>query len=257
MKISCVINCDTRGENNENSGLFNGVVNHDFLVDGVKNKMIFLKNFPETEFIVFVDKHNEVPEEAMNFLLNECNAVIIRKNTKDHAFNDRNYFSAMAMCRGDIVMHFDSDMAAFTSGKEPILEMIKMLDEWEYISYPSHWSPFAVDDPSFNYRWASTRFFMCKRRTLDFTEWMKCLEEYEYFCEKYKPSKVHPWTEHILGLISNSSVFYPPINHDKLSIFCWGKYQNGLLDKLNNMSYEELKKWLSFHPIQYPNDIYA
>jgi len=45
MLISVVINCDTRPEKNEQTGLFGGVCNEDFLTDGVFNKIKFFDGF--------------------------------------------------------------------------------------------------------------------------------------------------------------------------------------------------------------------
>jgi hypothetical protein len=99
---------------------------------------------------------------------------------------------------------------------------------------------------------------MCKRETLDFAEIVKCLNDYDYFCDTYKPSRICNWTEHFLGLIAKSNVIYPAIEPDKGLIFSWGSYQKGTLQTLNNMPYEEVKEWVRLKGgINYPNDVYC
>src|SRR6187551_3640279 len=139
--ISIVINCDTRPEKNSNDGLFNGAINSDFLTDGVFNKIKFFDGF-DIETILFLDKHNEVPEKSLSYIHAICDTVVIRKHTHEEKFNDANYVSALSLARGEIVVHFDGDMGAFTSGKEAIEEMISLLDTYDYVSYPSFWSPY-------------------------------------------------------------------------------------------------------------------
>lgn len=256
--ISVVINCDTRGEKNNQTGLFNGVVNLDFLTDGVYNKKKAFDGF-DIETIVFVDKHNEIPQQDLEYMYKLCDTVVIRKHTHEEKFNDNNYVSALMLARGEYVVHFDQDENIFTSGKEPILEMIDLLEQYDYISYPSHWSPNATHDPNYDYMWCSTRFFMCKRKTLDFTEIKRCLSDSDYLYSKYPASVRNPWTEHILGLTAKYSgrgVFYPPIDINKIAIFTWGRYETYTLRRLNEFNYDEIKEWLQSHPINYPNDIF-
>ena len=256
MKISAVINVDSRPQRDSIDSMFHGVCNPEFWIDGVKNKIKFLEDF-DKEIILYVDEHLPIPFDKLLELRAITDTLIIRKHTNEHSFNDWNFIRALQMASGDIVMHFDQDCAAFSSSKESVQEMIDLLESYDYVRYPSHWSPNAVIDESFNYRWVSTRFFICKRQTLNFPEIIKCLTDYDYFCNTYKPSRACPWTEHFLGLISNSNVFYPPIQFDKLAIFSWGSYKSGLLDELNNKSYDEIREWLRVHPIVYPNDIYC
>jgi len=256
MKISVVINVDTRPQRDGIDSMFNGVCNLDFLIDGVKNKIKFLDGF-EKEIILYVDQHLPIPYDKLLELRGIADTLVIRDHTNEPSFNDWNYIRALQMASGDIVMHFDQDCAAFSSSKESVQELIDLLEKYDYISYPSHWTPNAVVDPTFNYRWVSTRFFICKRQTLNFTEIIKCLTDYDYFCNTYKPSRACPWTEHFLGLISNSNVFYPPIQLDKLAIFSWGHYKTGVLSELNNMNYEQVKGWVGSRGIRYPNDLDA
>lgn len=252
--ISVVVNCDNRSENNNEKGLGNGVVSPDFLDEGIFNKIQFFKGF-DIELIVYLDQHSPISDAAYKYLMTLTDKLVLSKHQDIPNQNDFNYQNALFLARGEYIVHFDQDTSAFTSGKEAVQEYLDLLETHKYISYPSHWTPNAVHDDSFNYKWCSTRFFMCKRETIDFTELRKCQENYQYYIEKYKPSRVCHWTEHLIGITAASSVFYPPINHEKLSIFSWGSYDRWLLKRLNNFTYDEVKGWLNDHPIQYPNDI--
>lgn len=255
-QISLLINADTRKENFSASEMSKGVVSRDFLIDGIKQKQAFLKGF-DFETILFIDKHENISEDDLKELYSICDTVTIRKHTHEPNFNDWTYISTLALARGEYIMHFDQDCNAFTSGKGAVEELFNLLDAWKYVSYPSMFAPNAVNDPSFDYRWASTRFFICKRETLNFTEMIQCQNSYEYVSKKYNPSRMCHWLEHILGLISDSSVYYPPIDYDKLAIFSWASYEPWLLRRLNLYSYEEIKKWLSVRQLNFPNDYHA
>lgn len=257
MKISLVINADTRNQNDKFTGVnLGGCVNEDFLIDGLFNKMTFFSGF-DVETVLYIDQHEFIKDEMLERLRCLVDVMVVRNHTSEPSFNDWNFIRALQMASGDIVVKIDQDTSLFTSGKEYVEELIRMLDNYEYVSYTSHWTPNAVHDPSFNYKWVSTRFFMCKRETLNFAEIIKCLTDYEYFCSTYKPSRACPWLEHFLGLISNSNVIYPPHELDKGAIFSWGSYSKGTLQMLNNMTYEEVKDWLRTHPIVYPNDVHV
>lgn len=259
MKVSIVINCDTRSQKDEQSGLFNGVVNLDFLTEGVRNKQLFFKNY-EFETIVFIDEHNPIDERSLGYLRSICDTVVVRKHTHEEKFNDNNYVSALSLARGEYVAHFDQDVAAFSRDKGAIEYLIGLLENYDYVSYPSNWSPYPVHDDNYDYFWCSTRFFICKRQTLDFTEIKKCLADSDYLYSKYPASVRNPWTEHILGLhakYNGKGVYYPPIQTDKFTIFTWERYSTGTLQKMNDMAYEQIYEWHNTHPIFYPNNCNA
>jgi hypothetical protein len=257
MKISICINLDTRPQNDSFGGSnLLGCVNEDFLGEGVKNKINFFDGF-EKEIIVFVDEHTELDSGYFRWLNRNCDTVVIRKHTDENHFNDWNYIRALQLATGDIICHFDQDVSAFRASIEAVDGLISLLDKYTYISYPSYWSPDAVHDPTFNYKWVSTRFFMCKREALNFPEIIKCLNDYDYFVQKYKPSRVCFWLEHFLGLISNSDVYYPPLSPEYL-IFSWDRYERGVLGQLNQMSYEQVVGYVnSCGGMHYPNDVTA
>lgn len=261
MKISIVINCDTRPPRDTFGGSnLMGVVNRDFLIDGVLNKKKFFEGF-DTETILFIDEHERIDNETLDRLREITDTIVIRKHTEWNLYNDDYYIQALEMARGDYIFHFDQDTAAFTCASGWIQYLIDLLDRYDYVSYPSHWTPIAITDDSFDYVWASTRFFCCKRETLDFTELRKCLGDYDYAYATYPASRKCGWTEHYLGLIAKykgKGVYYPHINYDQYMVFCWANYRSGLLKELNNMPYEEVKMFvLNRGGIHYPNDVYA
>jgi len=263
--ISCVINVDTREENSENKEMFKGVVARDFLDAGVINKKNFFKGF-DVEYIVFVDEHLPLTDQQLSFLKQESDVLIIRKHNKKFedqdnfpAFNDLNYLTALFSARGKYIFHFDGDVAAFTSSQQPIIDMIYSLEKVDYISYPSHWSPNPTHDESFGGKyWTSTRFFACKRETLNFGEILKCQLDYDYWEQTYPVPRLCHWTEHILSSIAwnkGNGVIYPPMELDRYAIFTWETYDKYLYNRLNNLSYEEVKEWISKRGIHYPNNI--
>lgn len=258
--ISIVINCDTRGERNQQTGLFNGVVNLDFLTDGVFNKIAFFKGY-DIETIVFIDEHNKVDEKTLSYLRSICDTVVVRKHTHEPLFNDMNYISAMGLARGKYIAKFDQDTACFTSSKQPIENMIEWLEVYDYVSYPSWWSPNPVLDDSFDHWWSSTRFFMCKRETIDFTELRWMMGDYDRCYEKYPVNRKCFWTEHWLGMLSKykgKGVFYPPIDLQNYTIFSWGSYEKYTLRRLNELQYSEIVNFInSKGGIQYPNDVFC
>jgi hypothetical protein len=260
MKISIVVNADTRDgfQSQETSAnqMFDGCKSADFLTEGIINKRAFFSGF-DTEVIVYVDEHNKIPTAILDRLQILADCVVIRKHTTENNFNDWNYYRALSLASGDIIVHFDQDSAAFTSGKKPIENLIELLESYDYISYPSYWSPLPVIDASFDHVWSSTRFFMCKRETIDFAELKKCFD-YDYWIKTYPVNRRCPWMEHWLGSMAKyngKGVYYPPMNIDNYCIFSWGNYKQGTLRQLNDMPYSELRSWLNDHPIHYPNDV--
>jgi len=258
--ISCVINVDTRVENDTNKEMFNGVVSRDFLVDGVLNKRKLFEGF-DTEFIVFVDLHEELDEATHSQMREISDTLVIRKHNKlfeDNInfapFNDFNYIAALSLVRGKYVFHFDGDVAAFTSSPQYIQEQIDLLEKYDFISYPSGWSPNPVEDASFegNY-WVSTRYFCCKRTTLNITEIIKCQLDYDYWRTTYPRSRLCHWLEHILQ--GQGTVFYPPLQFDKFILYTWENYEKYTLKRLNNQTFEEVNAWVCSKNYHYPNNL--
>jgi hypothetical protein len=268
--ISIVINADSRIGFKENessaSQMFDGCRSMDFLLDGVRNKIKFFEGF-EKEVILFIDEHEIIPSDVISEIRFMVDTLVIRKHDKNFkdiknfaSFNDLNYLSALQLARGEIICHIDQDTAMFTQGKDSVQELIDMLKDHTFVSYPSYWSPRAITDPSFGERtWASTRFFLCKREALKFDTLMRCIEDAEWAYQTFgdSPRRCN-WLEHFLALINNNSVYYPTIEPNKRSIFCWNNYKSGTFAKLNSMNYEEVREYIqNAGGIQYPCDITA
>lgn len=239
--------------------MFDGCKSADFLTEGIINKRAFFSGF-DTEVIVYVDEHTKMPTPILDRLQVLADCVVIRKHTNETNFNDWNYYRALSLASGDIICHFDQDSAAFTSGKKSIENLIELLETYDYISYPSYWSPLPVYDDSFDHTWVSTRFFMCRRSALDFDEIIKCQKNYDYWCENYPVARKCHWLEHIIGSIAkyrNQKIFYPPLSPN-YTIFSWDKYVSGVLPALNERSYEEVINYVNgCGGIHYPCDVTA
>lgn len=265
LEISCVINVDTRSENYHNQEMFRGVVSRDFLVEGVYNKVKLFDGF-EKEIIVFVDEHEPLEEKTLASMRKICDTLIIRKHNKKFedidnfaAFNDFNYIQALSQCRGKYIFHFDGDVAAFTESPEPIKEYLALLEQYDYVSYPSIWSPNPVSDESFGGKyWVSTRFFCCKRSTINISEIIKCQLDYDYWKETYPVPRLCHWTEHLLSSIAwnkGNGVYYPPLNFERLILFTWENYEQYILQRLNNQTFEEVNQWVCSRDFHYPNNL--
>jgi hypothetical protein len=218
------------------------------LVPTVQNKINFFKGF-DIETILWIDEHEHVTPYTLGVLREMCDCVVLRKHTKHYKgsepfgkFNDVNYLQALSLARGTYIAHFDQDMLAFTEDRKPVEFLLNLLTDggYKYVCYPSLYSPKCVDDPSFGeHIWASTRFFMCLKDTINLTELEQAIWEPNAFYGKYgTPVRVNPWTEHFLGQAAGYSVFYPPISPQYL-ITPIHKYQDGVIQKLNQMPYAE------------------
>lgn len=265
MFLSVVINVDTREENYENKEMFRGVVSRDFLIESVINKRNLFKWF-DAEFIVYVDEHEPIDERTVSQMREISDVLVIRKHNKKFedqdnypSFNDLNYLSALSQARGEYIFHFDGDVAAFTNSPEPIQEYINLLEQWDYVSYPSMWSPFPVHDESFGGKyWVSTRFFCCKRSTINISEVLKCQLDYDYWKDTYPVPRLCHWTEHILSSISHhvgKGVYYPPVDFSRFILFTWENYHKYTLQRLNNQTFEEVFNWCKTKDYHYPNNL--
>lgn len=262
MKLSLVVNMDNRPQNHTFTGSnLGGCVDEDFLVDGLINKIKFFEGF-EKEVIVHLDRHTNLPRGTFEKLQELCDTLLIRRHTHENSFNDWNYIRALSMASGDVIIHVDQDTAMFSKEDLGAKHLTLLLNEvkCDFVSYPSHWSPLPVHDLSFDHTWVSTRFFACKRENLDLPEITKCLNDYEYWLKTYPVKRACHWLEHLIGSIAKyrkQTIYYPSINLDNYAIFSWGSYQTGTLGMLNNMPYEEVKKWIEARGIHYPVDVHV
>jgi hypothetical protein len=263
--ISCVINVDTRPENLENKEMFHGVVSRDFIIDGVINKVNLFKGL-DAEIIVFVDEHEPLTDKELIQLKALTTTLVIRKHNRKFedndnfpAFNDFNYIQAIAQARGKYIFHFDGDVAAFAISPEPIQEIIDLLEKYDYVSYPSLWSPDPVHDASFQGKyWASTRFFACKRETFNIGEIIKCQLDYDYWTKTYPMPRICHWLEHIIASHAwhkGKGVYYPPVDFSRFILFTWENYHKYTLQRLNSQSFEDVRKWVATRNFHYPNNL--
>jgi len=272
--ISIVINVDTRkgvDQDESTEGLMmNGTRSYDFLYEGILNKIKFFRGHP-IEVILFVDRHQDVPIELFEKWKEIPNLTLCinehREYFDDHIyfpkFNDMSFLQALYLARGKYITHFDGDMNAFRNDECRIIDkMMRIVDssEYTYISYPSHWTPGPVFNKGneWDYWWASTRFFFCKRSALNFTEIEKCLRDSSYLYGTYgEKNKRCPWLEHVLGIIAGpGKVYYPPIDLENYAIFSWNNYIKGTLKGLNEKSYNDVKRFIQNKGgISYPCDL--
>lgn len=272
--ISIVINCDTRpgifDKVSSGDTMLNGTRSIDFLTDGVRNKINFFKGF-DIETTLFIDSHEAMPFNVLKILNEMQNKEIINglvlskhreyynKNIKSK-WNDINFLQALFMARGKYIVHFDGDMASYRDEDDSFIhDWISLLESgaYDYISYPSPFSP-NPDGGDWDYWWASTRFFICKRDSLKYDEIIKCLEDSEYLYGTYGEKKYRcPWLEHILGIIAgNGKVFYPPMDYDKYMIFSWARYVEETYKKIK--TYADAVQFVkSRGGISYPCDVRA
>lgn len=259
-EISLIVNADTRPKKTQEEGLFSGTSNLDYLTEGVRNKQKYFDGF-DIETIVFVDQHLPVPEHELKYLHNTCDAVVIRKHQNSPGFNDKNYMEALSMARGKYVCHADQDTAMFADNPAAIQKQLDLLEQYDYVSYPSYQSPNPVHDDSFDHWWASTRYFLCKRETLDFTELRKMMQDYDYCFTKYPANRRCHFMEHWLGLLAKyngKGVIYPPYDFENYVVFSWGRYEDYIWRRLNEYNYQQVLDWLKQHPLTAPNnDVYC
>lgn len=276
MTISIAINLDSRPGFMEQSSaqgpMFDGTRSLDFFTEGVINKVKFFEGH-EIETTVFIDVHDALPRRIEDWLLDQqydgiIDNLVFNRHTEKYLgtyfpkFNDLNFLNAMAMTRGRYLVHFDGDMNAFINDKNVIKEWLQWLDEdrFDYISYPAQHSPAPASDGHYkSYWWASTRFFICKREIIDYTEIVKCLRDSEYLYGKYgtEGEPKNPWLEHVLGLMTGGQdrVFYPPLQSKRYLIFAWARYYSGVLKQLNEWPYEKVVEYVNH--ISYPCDVGA
>lgn len=230
--------------------MFNGCKSLDFFTHGLENKWRFFDGF-DIERIVYVDVHEPLPDVLMHMLADTCDRLVLSKHSKYYRgaepfgpFNDVNYLHALALTRGEIVVHFDQDVAAYAKGPSHVGELLSYVTDgtFNFVSLPSPCSPDPVRDDSFGGKWwCSTRFFMCRRERIDLTALEHAIRDPQWAYETYgRPPREHGWTEHLLPLIAGYGTFYPPVDFSKLCIFPWSKYKAGTLEKLNNMEFHEI-----------------
>lgn len=256
--ISCCINADTRqGYKNESSavgdygqGSLQGVRSSDFLIEGVKNKMAFFRGY-DCQCILYIDRHEDISPEFMEEIKslvysygNNSQVIFKEHDRKKYKWYDYITLEALKLAEGGYVVHFDNDANAFRTDDCDIVERyFKWLDEGDkYICQP--WD--GIGDRMYH---ASTRFFICKRETLDFP-----LIERSIPMDEINGVR-NPCLEFSLGALAHGSVLYPPREDDKYIVFSWVKYFQGTLKRLNEMKPEDALKHIFSLPFGGPNDV--
>lgn len=268
MKISCCINVDSRpgvdADSTRFTGHNEGCRNFDFLTHGIINKRQFLNGF-DYELIIYLDETIPVPDDTIRRMRELCDCLVIRKHFTSYRgldqcgyANDIRYLQCLSQATGNLIIHFDADTMAFARDKGTVERLLALAEDHRFVSYPSPWSPRAVDDSSFGrHTWASTRFFVCRREWLKFDALELALREPESAYREYgDPPRRCPWLEHFLALLNGESVLYPHRDDQNLLIWCWRSYRSGVLEKLNARSFDEVLAYVtSAGGIGYPNDL--
>jgi hypothetical protein len=225
----------------------------------LQNKLDFIGDY-EIETILYIDRHEEIPSAIMEQLESKfddgtISQLIILDHTKERYGskygknnNDLIYAQCLAKATGDYVIHFDADVVAYRDpGYDAIAEYVELLKWYKFISIPSFHTPNCVpiDSPiKTPYRWASTRFFICKRESIpSFDEMVNCFDN-AYLKDKYGQEAKPNCLEHILGVISNDGVLYPPMELEKYLIVSWAEYWSGTIQKLNSMPFEKVVEYI-------------
>jgi hypothetical protein len=255
MKLSIVINCDTRPNagddfhciNNYGSGNLCGVHSLDFLTHGVIAKNRYLEGC-NRETILCVDLHDPIPvhikmEIDRLIIDGEINRIITWPHSKEkHRWNDDIYVRSLREVSSDAthIAHWDGDCIGYKREGVNIVEkyLSHLANGYKYVCQQT-----PLDNSVHGMFWASSRFFFCEKSTLDLDEVERCLDD------KYRSNKLPEWhlpcMEHILGALSGEgSVLYPPSDDYNFCVWSWVHYYAGTIKKLNSMSYDEVKKYV-------------
>lgn len=217
------------------------------MTSGIIQKVRFFRGH-EVQLVVVVDEHEKVPRDLVERACEESGAseVILKIGPQDHVsprWNDRLYLSSLALATFPMVVHFDQDCNAYRSDESTFIEdAVRKLDgDLKFICQPSD---LTADIHNMNH-FASTRFFMCKRETVDIEEWWRCLDT-PYLLSKYGVDTsrfpIPCCLEQIIGCINGHKVEYPydPDRLDTL-IFSWSRYHSGVIEKLNSLPFDEVR----------------
>ncbi len=233
--ISVVINCDTRaGYLTSSSGSdygrlsLQGVRSVDFLTEGLKQKINYFRGH-EIQVILYIDMHESIDFNLwfdINTIIKGCgnNSIVVCKphERASYKWNDKIYIEALKLATGTYVVHFDGDANAYRTDECDIIDRyLEWLEVYKYVCQP--WD--GVGDEMY---WASTRFFICKRETLDFNEIEKSI--------LINPLKGinNACLEHTIGILAgDGNVLYPQREDESYLVFSWARYNSGTLKRLN------------------------
>jgi len=273
--IGIVINADTRpGYLDEKAycgmATGGGCRSVDFLTDNVRNKISFFRGY-DIEVTLYVDIHEPISSSLMaelhsmqdsgeihNLILNRTSGNFMGKPLRQ--WHDTMYLNAMMLSRAKYMAHFDGDGGAYRRDDCDIIEQwIRMIEsgEYKFISYPSAHSPNEGGIPGqnaippgeeggFDYLWASTRFFFCRRDIIDYNEIARCFDDH-YWISKHedRPHRYPNVMEQILGFLAGpGQVCYSPKNNEQYMIFSWHEYYRGAIKKLALKNYDEIYSFI-------------
>lgn len=242
-----VINADNRvGYKNNSStvgdygeGSLQGVRSVDLLTEGVKNKINYFRGH-DVQCILYIDKHEDIESELMEEIKsivlpcgNNSQVVFKEHNRTKDRWYDYITIEALKLATGDYIVHFDQDSNAIRTDDCDIVDAyMDLLDTgYKFICQPS----LVLNHGMY---WASTRFFICKKESLDLTLLENSL---------YTPLHgVHsPCLEHAIGILSGEgTVLYPPREDNKYLVWSWARYYKGTLKKLNEMNPSDALKYI-------------
>lgn len=248
-RISIVINADTRPGSGDvdtivgryGEGSLQGCRNYDFLIDGIKNKRDYFSG-SDFEIILVVDEVEPIPEIIREKMERYADRVEARKFDHSlHRWNDRLYLSSLELGEGEFVVHFDQDVMAY---RDPNSIIVQQYLEWldygpaKFICQPT---PLTYEQHLMDH--ASTRFFICKRESLNIPELTSCLDD--GYRRKNYGDKHAPALEHIIGIVSGmGTVMYPPLDWNDHVIASWTTYRSGLYSQLSQLAYPEIVHYL-------------
>jgi len=272
--IGIVINADTRPgylDRDAYCGMATGggCRSADFLVDNVLNKIKFFRGYP-VEVTLYIDVHEPIAPDIMLVLnemvsTGEIHNLVLNKNTRIfmgqplRQWHDTMYLNALMLSRGEYIAHFDADTSVWRRDDCKIIDQwIELIESGKYkiVSYPTVHSPNEGDVPGqnalpappggFDYLWASTRFFFCRRDFIDFARIAECFDDSRWIkMHQGRPHRYPNVMEQILGFLAGpGQVCYSPKELEKFMIFSWHKYRAGTIRDLNNMSYEDAHKFV-------------
>lgn len=260
--ISVVLNADSRPNagaevsttGDSGKGSLQGVRSYDFLVDGPRMLRNYFSGY-SIELILAVDQHEELPVEVRAQIhemidRREIDVFICQPHERASKFwYDKITVAALKLATGDYVAHFDQDCAAF---RDPNSDIIARYLQWLNDSSPYQFvcQPTTMELKDHKMWWASTRFFICKRETLDFAKLDEACSNPDRRAAKYGHA---PALEHVLGRMGG--VLYPPMDASDYLIWSWSRYHRGLLKKLNEMPYSMVHDYALGCGLHGPNDL--
>jgi hypothetical protein len=258
--ISIVCNVDSRkGAGAEQStvgdfgpGSLQGVRSYDLLTDGIRNKIQFFAGHT-VEVIVACDEHEPLPDSVQSEIhemirRGEIDTFICQPHERKSKFwYDKITVAALKLATGSYVAHFDQDCAAF---RDPNSDIVSQYLRWLDDGYQFVCQPTTMTLAEHKMYWASTRFFICKRETLDFVKLDEAVVNEDKRFAKYGHA---PALEHVLGRLGG--VLYPPANWDDYMVISWQTYRRGVLKSLNSMPYPMVRDFILKQGICGPNDV--